>query len=117
MIVYLSGPMSGLPEFNFPEFRRVAADLCAKGYEVINPADIDQPDKSWEACMRVDIKEMMKADALAMLKDWQKSAGAGLEVTIASALKMPILDAYTLEPIDLDVQVSVTEKEIPEVKV
>jgi hypothetical protein len=31
--VYVSGPMSGLPEFNFPAFHAVAAALRAKGFE------------------------------------------------------------------------------------
>lgn len=75
VIIYLSGPMTGIPDLNFPEFRRVAAKLYERGYEVINPADFEQPDKSWEACMRVDIVELMKADALALIGqpqcDWE----------------------------------------------
>ena len=37
--IYLSGPMSGLPELNFPAFHAEAARLRALGFEVVNPAD------------------------------------------------------------------------------
>jgi nucleoside 2-deoxyribosyltransferase len=109
-VIYLSGPMSGIEELNFPHFNEVAAELRAKGYTVINPAEIDQPDKTWEACMKRDIAELMKADTLALLDGWQKSAGAGLEVVIAAALKIEIVSAYSLEAIAIDVKVAINEQ-------
>ena len=42
--IYIAGPMTGLPELNFPAFHAEAARLRAFGYEVINPAEIN-PDK------------------------------------------------------------------------
>ena len=42
--IYCAGPMTGLPELNFPAFHAEAARLRAFGYEVINPAEIN-PDK------------------------------------------------------------------------
>ena len=39
--VYLSGPMTGLPDFNRPAFHAAAAALRAQGYVVINPAEVD----------------------------------------------------------------------------
>lgn len=106
-IIYLSGPMSGISDFNFPEFDRVAAELRAKGYEVISPAEIDQPVKQWTACMRNDIPELLKADTIALLKEWDSSAGARIEVAIAWSLGMNIVDAYTLEPIELHMEVKI----------
>ena len=41
MRVYISGPMSGLPELNFPAFHAAAASLRAKGLDVVNPAEIN----------------------------------------------------------------------------
>ena len=38
--VYLSGPMTGLPDFNRPAFHAAAAALRAQGYVVINPAEV-----------------------------------------------------------------------------
>lgn len=121
--IYLSGPMTGLPEYNFPEFRRVAKQLYEKGFEVVNPADNVIPEyptdrvpetkeerqKMWVAFMRKDIKAIADCDAIAVLRGWQNSRGARLEVTIAHMLGMPILDAYTLEPINLEVTVEIKE--------
>lgn len=41
MILYLAGPMRGIPEFNFPAFMSAAADLRAQGHIVFNPAERD----------------------------------------------------------------------------
>ncbi|KIL35199.1 hypothetical protein SD71_16055 [Cohnella kolymensis] len=106
-VIYLSGPMSGIENLNFPEFNRIAQQLRGLGHKVINPAEVDQPVKEWSACMRNDIAELMKADTLALLKGWETSSGAGVEISIAAALKMPIVDAYTLEPIELNVNVDI----------
>jgi hypothetical protein len=100
MIVYLSGPMTGIEEFNFPAFHSAATDLRAKGFEVISPAEIEHPIQTWEACMRNDIRELMRADKVAVLPGWEKSKGAKIEVQLASALGMDIIDAYTWEAIE-----------------
>lgn len=38
-IVILSGPMSGLPDYNYPMFNLAAKQLREAGYDVVNPAD------------------------------------------------------------------------------
>ena len=37
MKIYIAGPMSGLPEMNYPAFFAEATRLRGLGYEVINP--------------------------------------------------------------------------------
>ena len=37
--IYLSGPMTGLPEFNYPAFHEAARRWRAIGWDVINPAE------------------------------------------------------------------------------
>ena len=72
--VYLSGPMSGLPEMNFPAFNAAAYQLRAMGLDVVNPAEIN-PDgaMTWEQCMRSDIKALCDCNALVMLPGWEQS--------------------------------------------
>ena len=90
--LYLSGPMTGLKDKNFPAFMKAAIKLRAKKYRVVNPAELNigDPQATWEACLVRDIKEMMKCRAVALLPNWRKSRGAKLEVYIAKALSWPI---------------------------
>lgn len=44
MRLYLAGPMSGLPGFNFPAFHAAAKVLREAGYIIISPAETDPPD-------------------------------------------------------------------------
>ena len=39
--IYIAGPMTGFPEFNFPAFFAAQAELEAKGWQVFNPAAKD----------------------------------------------------------------------------
>lgn len=96
--IYISGPMTGLPDNNFPAFDEAAAALRACGYEVVNPAEID-PGVSvdvvgkaafWQACMRADIRALCDCDALALLPGWQDSDGAHLELHLAHRLGLCI---------------------------
>ena len=41
--IYLAGPMSGLPELNYPAFHAKAAELRAAGHHVENPAENPAP--------------------------------------------------------------------------
>lgn len=101
MKLYLAGPMSNLPLYNFPAFHAAASKLRAAGHWVVNPAEIDNGDTSqkWSYYMRKDISELMEQEAIAVLPGWENSRGAKLEVSIAEALEMPILDAETLKPV------------------
>ncbi|MGE5607641.1 MAG: DUF4406 domain-containing protein, partial [Bacillota bacterium] len=48
--LYLSGPMSGLPEHNIPAFNAAAARLRRLGFCVVNPAEYPHtttPGTSW----------------------------------------------------------------------
>jgi Domain of unknown function (DUF4406) len=89
--VYLSGPMSGLPEFNYPAFRAESARLRALGYRVTNPADLNPDGASWQQCMRTDIKALCDCDAIALMHGWEHSQGAHLELHIAHRVGMRVL--------------------------
>lgn len=92
MRIYIAGPMTGHADMNFPTFHAAAVQLRAIGHEVVNPAEINAEEtaNSWAACMRSDIAELVKCDALALLPGWHKSKGATLEARIASDLGMDI---------------------------
>lgn len=90
--IYISGPMTGLPDLNFPAFNAAASALRANGLEVINPAEINvEGDKTWEQCMRADIKALCDCDTLALLPGWENSKGAHLEVHLAHRLGIRVM--------------------------
>ena len=87
--IYVSGPMTGLPEFNFPAFHAATTALREKGFEAINPAEINtETGGDWHFYLRADIKALCDCDTLALLPGWQTSSGAHLELHIAHRLKM-----------------------------
>lgn len=94
MKIYIAGPMTGLPNLNFPAFHAEAARLRALGYEVVNPAEINaDPSAGWLECMRADIRELVTCDGVALLPGWEKSRGATLEHYIARALGLAVISA------------------------
>jgi hypothetical protein len=91
MRLYVSGPMTGIDDLNFPAFNTAAAHLRQAGFEVVNPAEINvDPEKGWEQCLRADIKALMDCDGVALLPGWAKSRGAMLEIHNAAALRMQV---------------------------
>lgn len=97
MKIYISGPMSGLPELNFPAFNEAAKQLRALGHEVANPAEKQEegnPGMQWIDLMRLDIKMLMDCDAVAALPGWGDSRGARIEVELATALGFLVQPYY-----------------------
>lgn len=80
MKIYIAGPMTGLPELNFPLFHATADKLRAAGHEAINPAEINpDPNAEWTDCMFRDLEELNVCEGIVMLPGWEKSPGAQIE--------------------------------------
>ena len=92
MKAYISGPMSNLPEFNYPAFHAAAAQLRSEGLEVVNPAELTEPAEhlEWHHYMRADIKALMDCDVVYVLDGWHESKGARIEVNLAYDLGMKV---------------------------
>lgn len=101
-MLYVAGPMSGYPRWNFDAFDEATAQLRAAGHSVYSPAEIERkggfdPDapvdaftqEDREAAMKRDLDFVLFVDALALLPGWEDSAGAGLEVAVAKAIGTP----------------------------
>ena len=43
MRVYVAGPMTGIPQFNYPAFIELQSKLEADGYDIVSPAELDDP--------------------------------------------------------------------------
>ena len=111
LTIYISGGMTGYKDFNYPKFNRVAEELRAKGFDVINPAADVEPvqlggkslsiaelldkqktgeipqSEGWKLFLRGDIITMMaKCNAIYLLKNWKKSKGARFEHSCAKRM-------------------------------
>ena len=89
---YLSGPMTGKPNYNYEAFHEAAELVRQQGYEVINPAEAFHGDQSlpYATYMRHDIESLLKVDFVVVLPGWEHSRGALFEVLIAAALGLPV---------------------------
>lgn len=101
--IYLAGPMSGYKNFNYDAFNAAAEALREAGYRVLNPAEFGGggQDDSFHNYMRVDLAIIIaEADALVCLQDWEQSAGAKNEVTVARAIGIPVWDITEFAPVE-----------------
>ena len=95
MRLYVAGPMTGLPEFNYPAFRTAGALLREVGHEPLNPIDAEDHNptpgtpQAWDWYMRHALRMVVAAEGLALLEGWHRSRGARLEVHVATSLEMP----------------------------
>lgn len=101
MKLYLSGPISGVPDGNQAHFNEAECRL-SPFFSVVNPKNLSAcsdrscapqdarypGDHSWECWLRYDLKAMLDCDAVAMLAGWQSSKGAALEVEVARRVGM-----------------------------
>lgn len=110
--LYLAGPMSNLPYFNFPAFMEAEKKLTELGYEVFNPAQKDieifgpgiadcpngtheeaaekcEHPPTYRECLKIDLNYILDyADAIALLPGWEKSMGVQAELALAKCLKL-----------------------------
>ena len=97
MRVYIAGPMTGLPDYNYPAFNRMAAALRAVGYEVLNPAENPVPAcGTWQGYMRMALGQLVQCQCVALLPGWNESRGALIERKLAQVLHMDVVMADDL---------------------
>jgi ketopantoate reductase len=92
--IYISGPMTGLPDFNRPAFTSATARLRALGLQVVNPVEINahMKDPTWVACLQNDLRALLDCNVVVLLPDWQQSKGARLELMVARQLGMLVFE-------------------------
>ena len=106
---YLAGPMTGIPQFNFPLFERAAKELRGVyGLDIVSPAELDAlhgdeivkaalasadgafndegtvAGKTWGDFLCRDVKLIADVcTGIVFLPGWEKSRGARLEAFVA----------------------------------
>lgn len=96
MRYYLSGPMTGLPELNYPTFRTATEHLRALGHEVYNPSEWEDRYNKGVFNHQIAFADYCvyiarEADAVVVLPGWKDSKGSRAEVALAHALGKPVL--------------------------
>ena len=108
MIVYIAGPMRGIPDHNFPAFFAAQDRLEEAGHVALNPASMDQNIDGFDETealevypvdtyIQRDVAAILTADAILCLPGWRGSKGATAEAALAKWRDLPRLDADTLE--------------------
>lgn len=105
--IYIAGPMSGIPEFNFPAFYAAAESLKEDGFDIVfNPANKELERKldpgaysngdhvkasqtgfNFREAYLWDVSKVIESDAIYMLKGWERSPGAIGEHAVAVAMQ------------------------------
>lgn len=90
--LYVSGPMSGIEDHNFPAFREAAQRLHIEGRYIVEDPSAKgvMGGWSWEDYLRHDLLQMLRCDGVAVLPGFEMSKGAMLEVSVARQLAMPV---------------------------
>jgi len=96
LTIYISGPMRGYKNYNFPAFHYAEEDLEGDGWTVLSPAshdvsegfDTETPEhkltnEDMERWIRRDIDMVLEADCICLLEGWENSSGAKVELAIA----------------------------------
>lgn len=104
LIWYTAGPMSGIPQFNYPLFLMVAKKMREQGFTIVSPAELDTPKmqalamtskdgslasmekesgETWGDMLARDVKLISdKVGGIVVLPGWDRSRGARLEVFV-----------------------------------
>ena len=81
MRLYISGPITGIE--NYRRIFQGAKDaLLAKGYDVVNPAELTEvigDSFSYDEIMRIDLDLLERCDVLVQIPGWEESSGANIE--------------------------------------
>jgi len=93
LVIYIAGPMRGLPEFNHQKFEDAENLLTEDGCIVVNPVrigerfgtaeQINEDPALLEKVQQAEIEELRSCDAILMLSGWERSVGAKRELVEA----------------------------------
>jgi hypothetical protein len=110
--LYLAGPMTSVPQFNFPLFTYWAQRLRNAGFEVLSPHESDDHDvqkAAWASetgatsdlppskegsdpvlTLKKNVDDICQCQGIALLENWNRSPGVIHEIATATRLKLPV---------------------------
>lgn len=89
--IYISGPMTGLPDMNFPNFQYAEMKLLNDGWKVESPTEHGiVKGATWEDYMAACLIQIAQCDTMYMLRGWENSKGAREEYRLAELLGLEV---------------------------
>jgi hypothetical protein len=92
MRVYISGPITGMPDQNRPAFDAAELAIASRGHVPVNPLRVAAhlpPESDWYEYMRTDVRALLGCDAILLLEGWRDSRGARIEEFLSALLDIP----------------------------
>lgn len=104
MRVYISGPITGHPDYE-EKFKARRVQLEQMGYMVCNPADLGKEvrqvtfsmykrEPTYEEYMQKCLEKLLECEGISMLDGWENSHGARVEHAVAVSTGKTIVDVY-----------------------
>lgn len=100
--IFISGPISGIKDFNFPNFNFWNENLESIGYEVVSPAKMavefgvpEQIQSNADLLYKLEnmeIEELCKCNSIFLLNGWTNSNGSKRELAKAIEKNLKILE-------------------------
>lgn len=95
--IYLSGPMKGYPESNYPAFRAAAMLLRQDGHRVYNPAEFPHRGEHATFPLRQAFAAYcaficLEADTIVLLPGWEASKGVSAELALAKNCGLDVFE-------------------------
>jgi hypothetical protein len=92
--IFISGPMTGIDEWNHPLFNLIAMELRAAGYAVCNPAEFYDGDttRTRAEYMRKSFEGLLESEMVFLLPGWQDSEGALVEAAVGVQLGLQVTE-------------------------
>lgn len=133
MKLYTAGPMTGHPQFNFPAFDEASKSLRIEGFDIVSPAELDDPEDrthamsspdgapgtegshTWGDLLARDVKIIAdEVDGVVLLPGWETSKGARLEAFICRLVGKPLFYNVTCSNPALHDRVCLGKEVLPE---
>ena len=95
-IVFISGPITGMPDLNIPAFNAADKKIRRTGAAVYNPASLPLGN-DWQWYMDQCFKAMQDCTAIYQLLGWENSRGARIENEWALELGLSFITDSEIE--------------------